>query len=322
MNNYVLPVITAILLLGLFYVYRKFGYSIVSFFAFTIVVLGIFISFTLYDSVSEFWDDLRPELIGLTFDIGLLYILLEFFRRKDEQKEKERKERSAISGHLHTQLEQFIKFISIRFYYCVTGRTTSSVSDEDLVEIFTDIDFYFNENKFSSFITKVSVDDLHLYKVESISDVRIDLDAYAVTVSTFDLLFRIPVQKQIEKFIIMYQRIIPDTLYTLLINLNKELSVSMYFEEWLVENKEESISLLKKRLKRIAAIIIGLREYLNKIKMESLFSKEEKLRRSIESKRVKIWLRYLKISKTLRGRIRRLRKRKHITKDNDTPTNA
>jgi hypothetical protein len=313
LNNYVLPVTTAILLLGLFYVYRKFGYPIVSFFAFVVGVLGIVVSIASYGSISEFWDDLRPELIGLTFDIGLLYILLEFFRRRDAQKEEERKERSTVLVLLSEQLKQILDFISIRYYYCVTGNTASSVSATDLMEIFEDIDLYFDESKFSSFITKVPVDDLHLYKVESISDDRIDLDAYTVTVSTFDLLFRVPAQKQIEKFIIMYQRIIPDNLYTLLIDLTKELSASMYFEDWSAKNKKVSIFLLKHRLKMIAGTIAMLRQYLDEIKRNSSLSKEEELKQRIIIKWANI---------RLRGRIRRLRKRKHITKDNDTSTNV
>jgi hypothetical protein len=321
LNNYVLPVITAILLLGLFYVYRKFGYPIVSFFTFAIWILGIVVSIASYGSVSEFWDDLRPELIGLTFDIGLLYILLEFFRRRDEQKEEERKERSTVLVLLSEQLKQILDFISIRYYYCVTGNTTSSVSIEDLKEIIENVDYPFNEKCFSPFITKVPVDDLHLYKAESISDDRIDLDAYAVTVSTFDLLFRVPTQKQIEKFIIMYQRIIPDNLYTLLIDLNKILLVSMYFEEQWVEGKKEvDILELKLILNAIGSKIVKLHEYLNNMKKR--FPKEDKFKQSIETKWLHIWLRYVEISSILYSLFQRIRNRKHITKDNDTSTNT
>lgn len=87
----------------------------------------------------------------------------------------------------------------------------------------------------------------------------------------------------------------------------------MYFEDWSAKNKKVSIFLLKHRLKMIAGTIAMLRQYLDEIKRNSSLSKEEELKQRIIIKWANI---------RLRGRIRRLRKRKHITKDNDTSTNV
>jgi hypothetical protein len=254
LNNYVLPVITAILLLGLFYVYRKFGHPIVSFFTFAIWVLGIVVSIASYGSVGEFWDDLRPELIGLTFDIGLLYILLEFFRRRDEQ----RKEKETLNEYLAYQLNNFLDFASARYNYVLTDEQISYLSPEDLEELVGEVKTHFNREKFKDLGTLASVDDLHLYESYNTSSDRIDPDMYVVLVSEYDIHFRIPVQKQIEKIIYLYQRIMPNGLYEDLLRLNHKLARSAYLTLISVTNTNDQTII--KELQKIGNELVKLRK--------------------------------------------------------------
>jgi hypothetical protein len=271
LNNYVLPVITAILLLGLFYAYRKLGYSFVSFFAFAVGVLGISISLTLYDSFSEFWDDLGPELIGLTFDIGLLYIFLEFLRRRDEQREKEEKEKSVVMEYLYHQLINLVGFISLKYYYIMTGRQPLYISKEDIEEIVESdnpLDLLRINDKMLEFVTAVSVDDLYLYRFFYTSEQRMNRDKFAVVVSEFDVHFRIPAQKQIEKFIMIYQKIIPDELYGKLLKLNHLLTNSskltkIYGMHGL--KREKMLAIKQEYIDNIGTAIIALHNYQEKL---------------------------------------------------------
>ena len=257
MNNYVLPVITAILLLVLFYVYRKLEYSFVSFFTLAVGILGISISLFLYDSFSEFWDDLGPELIGLTFDFGLLYIFHEFFRRRDEQ----RKEKEVLREHLRVQMSRFLDFVSARYVYILTGkydRYATPDTIEEAIKSYIKV-FDFDIERFKGQPTTISVNDLYLYhSFNTIVKIR-NLNEYEAVTSEYDTYFRVPVQKQIEKIITIYQPVIPTDLYGDLLKFYREISFSMI---WLADLEDVSDYIIK-TLEDIGKLIIDLDKKYN-----------------------------------------------------------
>jgi hypothetical protein len=250
-------VITAILLLVLFYVYRKLGYSFVSFFAFAVGVLGISISLFLYDSFSEFWDDMGPELIGLTFDIGLLYIFLEFFRRRDEQ----RKEKEVLREHLRIQMAKFLNFASASYVYVLTGKYDKDANPDTVEEtmMYYIKEFDFDIEKFKGHPTTVSVNDLYLYdSFNTTVNIR-NLNEYEAVTSEYDTYFRVPVQKQIEKIITIYQPVIPTDLYGDLLKFYREISFSMI---WLADLEDTSEYIIDS-LKDIGKLILDLDKKYN-----------------------------------------------------------
>jgi hypothetical protein len=261
----------------------------------SIYIFGFFLAFTLFSNFKEFITEMRSEIVGMCIDIGLVYLIIEHTLSNDRKREEREKEKSAYKHYLRENLSYLLPELDRRYMSLFKDSTTKDISD---------------------------------YFVENFDEQNIKWELFAGNSGTrsYNYLFREFASKEVEKLILIYNRVMPNDLLHHLLSLENELRYDLdinKLHERYKNNPEKINSHIVSTLRDIGNLIIGM--YSCTIKLEEEIVKDTK--KSIEEKRRKLMIRKkvtevtMKLVQFFKSRKPR-GKSKNKDKDNNISTNA
>ncbi|MFD1444696.1 hypothetical protein [Thermoactinomyces vulgaris] len=157
----------------------------------SIYIFGFFLAFTLFSNFKEFITEMRSEIVGMCIDIGLVYLIIEHTLSNDRKREEREKEKSAYKHYLRENLSYLLPELDRRYMSLFKDSTTKDISD---------------------------------YFVENFDEQNIKWELFAGNSGTrsYNYLFREFASKEVEKLILIYNRVMPNDLLHHLLSLETQ----------------------------------------------------------------------------------------------------
>lgn len=222
-----------------------------------VVIAGFALSYVLYPNFGEFLNDIRPEIIGMCLDVGLVYLIIESSLRNERKRKEKEKEREVYNLYIRNQLDSFLEEIERRYL------SLFDTENKELTEAFVK--------------SKAKPIKWHLFESRK--------NKNGSTVSSgFDNVVGNYAKNEIRNLILIYQSVMPQKLINLVLALDNHLQDIKPLGAYEANNADIR-NYTEMKLLNCREYILELKEYREKLANEVI--NEQKQRKPEKEKRQK-----------------------------------